>query len=107
MAKPIDVDSDSFSAEALEANCPVLVDFWSPTCPHCLRLNPEFESAAETLGEEAKLVKLSTRDGMELFREHSISGTPTMILFKDGQEVARVVGAKSSDEICEWVREQV
>lgn len=100
MAKPIDVQADQFDAEVIEDQAtPVLVDFWSPTCGHCLALNPNFEEAAEALDGKVKFVKIAFGDGRDVFKRFGVRGTPTMVLFSGGEEVKREVGAKPADDI--------
>ena len=104
MAKPMDVNAESFDREVLEHAEPVLVDFWSPTCPHCLRLNPDYEAAAEKGSDLAKFCKVSVADAMPLFHKWGVNGVPTLILFRDGKEVTRQSGARSADELLQWLR---
>lgn len=109
MGKPVDItDADSFQQQVLEATEPaVLVDFWSHTCPHCTRLNPEYEAAAEADGSGVKFAKVAAQDHMEVFREFGVSGVPTLILFKAGQAETRTSGYKTSEEIAAWLAENV
>ena len=105
MAKPIDIEPHEFDAEVIEdQELPVLVDFWSPTCGHCLALNPNYDEAAETLDGKVKFVKLAFPAGRDLFKRFGVRGTPTIMLFKAGEEVAREVGAKPADAIVEMCR---
>ena len=106
MAKPIDIEPHEFAAHVIEdQELPVLVDFWSPTCGHCLALNPNYDEAAELLEGKIKLVKLVFPEGRDLFKRFGVRGTPTIILFHEGEEVAREVGAKPTDAIVEMVAE--
>ncbi|MFP4248190.1 MAG: thioredoxin family protein [Armatimonadota bacterium] len=106
MAKPLDVTGDDFEAEVLKVeDQPVLVDFWSETCGHCLTLNPQYEAAAED-NEDVKFVKISFQDAKDLFKEHGVRATPTLVLFSEGEEIARTVGAKRADELNGWLAEE-
>ncbi|MGI5818567.1 MAG: thioredoxin family protein [Armatimonadota bacterium] len=106
MAKPVDVSREDFEAEVLEVDDrPVLVDFWSETCGHCLTLNPQYEAAAEA-NEAVKFAKVIFQEAKDLFKEYGVRATPTLVLFSGGEEIARTVGAKRSDELNEWVAEQ-
>jgi thioredoxin 2 len=107
MAKPVDVDDSSFSVEVLEAEEPVIVDFWSPTCPHCLRLNPDFEAAAEQAEGKYKFCKVSAQAARPLFSQHGIRAVPTLILFNGGKEVVRREGAQKPEAILLWLEENV
>jgi thioredoxin len=103
----MDLDAENFQPEVLECELPVLVDFWSQTCPHCLKLAPQFDAARDQHGEQVKFVKVSVQDARPLFSEYRVSAVPTMILFLDGNEIARRQGAASADEIIEWLSEQM
>jgi len=103
MSEPLNLTADTFSAEVEQATGPVLVDFWSQTCPHCLALAPQFEkAAAENSG--VRFAKLSLQEGGALFAPHRVSGVPTLILFKDGKEVDRRAGYATSEAIGEWLQ---
>ena len=86
----------------------MLVDFWSRTCPHCLHLNPHFEAAAEAAGDEVRFAKICVQDdAMPLFQQYHVSGVPTLILFRDGKELARRSGAITADDIAAWLEENL
>lgn len=107
MAKPIDAGSEDFEAEVLLIeDQPVFVDFWSESCGHCLALNPEFAQAAGT-HDSVKFVKVSLQQGRDLFKEYGVRGTPTLVLFSGGEEIARTVGAMRAEELGEWLQEQL
>ena len=106
MAEPVNVNGESFAQEVRTAEGLVLVDFWSPTCPHCLKLNPELDKAAEDGADRAKFVKVSFADAQSLFAEHGVIAVPTLVLFRDGDEVARREGAQTASEILLWLDEQ-
>ena len=107
MSKPSDLTVDEFTAEVLEAVLPVLVDFWSPTCPHCQHLNPHFEAAGIGCGEQVKFAKVSAADCRPLFAQYRVSAVPTLVLFRDGAEVTRRQGSATSDEIIAWLTQHV
>ena len=97
---------EEFKTEVIEhAGGPVVVDFWWHTCPHCTKLNPEYEAAAEELNGDVKFVKVAAQDYMDVFREYGIRGTPTLVLFESGEDKARVAGFKMASEIVAWVEE--
>ena len=87
MAELLDLDAGNFTEEVLEEKGAVLVDFWSPTCSHCLKLAPAFAAAAEQLGSRAKFVKVSVADARPLFSEYGVAAVPTLILFRDGERI--------------------
>jgi thioredoxin len=105
MAKPVDVSSEDFEVEVLqEQDQPVIVDFWSETCGHCLTLNPQYEAAAEA-NDDVKFAKVTFQEARDLFKEYGVRATPTLVLFSDGEEVDRTVGAKQAEELNAWLTE--
>ncbi|MBN1259397.1 MAG: thioredoxin [Anaerolineae bacterium] len=92
------VDSQNFASEVLQAAGPVLVDFWASWCPPCRALAPTLEELAR---EESRLqiVKVSVEEERELPGKYGVMNIPTMILFKNGQEVARIVGNRSKRKL--------
>jgi thioredoxin 2 len=98
------VTPETFQQAVLQEPGLVLVEFWSKTCPHCLRLSPHFAAAAEADDSDAKFVKVLLQDARPLFHEHRVNAVPTLVLFRGGTEVAREAGAKTSDEILAWVK---
>ena len=71
---------------------PVLVDFWAPWCAPCRRIAPLIEQFAQENSEALKVVKCNTDENMNLASRYDIASIPTLILFKDGQEVERSIG---------------
>lgn len=90
--KPIKLTEDNFQSEILESKQPVLVDFWAPWCGPCRMVGPIVEELAEQFASRAKVGKLNIDDFERLATEYDIQAIPTMLFFKDGQVVERVVG---------------
>jgi len=100
MGKPVHVDGDNFQSEVLEfSGTPVLVDFWSETCGHCLALNPQYDQAADDNEAKVKFVKVSFQADKDLFKDHGVRATPTLVLFGGGKEISRKVGAMRADDL--------
>jgi thioredoxin 1 len=93
MSKPIELTDDQFESEVLGADVPVLVDFWAPWCGPCRMVGPIVEELAGEYGERLKVTKVNTDHSPTNAGRLGIRGIPTLILFRDGQEVDRVVGA--------------
>jgi thioredoxin-like negative regulator of GroEL len=107
MAKPVDVGVEDFEAEVLQVDGqPVFVDFWSETCGHCLALNPHYDQAADE-NDEIKFTKVSFQQAKDLFKDYGVRATPTLVLFHEGEEIARTVGAKRAEELHDWLAEQL
>ena len=95
----IQVNDQSFETEVLEADRAVLVDFWAEWCVPCHMVSPVVEEIARANPERLKAVKMNVDDNPETARKFSVLSIPTLILFKNGQEKARVVGARGKEAI--------
>jgi len=93
------VSDQSFQDEVLSSERAVLVDFWAEWCVPCHMVSPVVEEIARTNTERLKAVKLNVDDNPETTRRYGVMSIPTLIVFKDGQERARVVGARGKDAI--------
>src|ERR1700756_2296764 len=91
---PIEVSDASFSAEVLSSNKPVLVDFWATWCGPCKMVAPVLEEIATEQEAHLTVAKLDVDANPETARDFRVQSIPTMILFKDGQPVKTIVGAK-------------
>ena len=83
----------------LKLKQPVLVDFWAPWCGPCRALGPIVESVGKAYSEVARVVKLNVDDNPAVTERYGIRAIPTLIVFKDGEEKERLIGAVSQDEI--------
>src|SRR5215813_4205347 len=88
-----EVNDANFESEVLESAQPVLVDFWAEWCGPCKRIAPTVESIAEKYQGRAKVVKLNVDENGTRPSSLGVRGIPTLILFRDGKEVERIVGA--------------
>ena len=98
-----DVTDQNFEQEVLKSDQPVLVDFWAEWCGPCKALAPTVEQVAEQYEGRAKVVKMNVDDNNQTPPRYGIKGIPTLILFKDGAEADRVVGATSRDNIARMI----
>jgi thioredoxin 2 len=90
-------------AEEIQASVPVVVDFWAPWCGPCRIISPLVERAASEHAGRLKVVKLNIDDAPELADRYSIRGIPQLIMFKDGQEADRIVGAVAAPQLQAWL----
>jgi thioredoxin 1 len=88
------VTDDSFSQDVLSSSTPVLVDFWATWCGPCKMVAPVLEEIATEKAGELKVVKLDVDANPATARDFQVVSIPTLILFKDGAPVKRIVGAK-------------
>ena len=87
-----DVTDTNFQAEVIESETPVLVDFWAPWCGPCRVVGPVLEEIAQER-EDLRVVKLNVDDNQQTAAQFEVLSIPTMILFKNGQIVKKVIGA--------------
>jgi thioredoxin 1 len=88
-----DVTDTTFQTEVIESETPVLVDFWAPWCGPCRVVAPILEEIAKERPDELRIVKLNTDENQQTAVAYQVLSIPTMILFRNGQEAKRIIGA--------------
>jgi len=94
-----DVTDQDFEDRVLHSETPVLVDFWAEWCVPCHMVSPVVEEIGRDKGERLEVAKLNIDENPEVTRKYGVMSIPTLMLFKDGQEMARVVGARGKDAL--------
>jgi thioredoxin 1 len=102
-----DISDGTFEAEVVNCNLPVLVDFWAEWCGPCRAMTPIVESVAQKFAGKAKIVKINVDDNQSVTQRFGIKGIPTMIVFKDGKEAERIVGATNEGAVSRIIEEQL
>ncbi len=93
------VTDATFAGEVLQSDKPVLVDFWAEWCGPCLRVAPVLEEIAKEMGEKVKIVKLDIDDNPGTERDYQVMSVPTLTVFKGGQPVQSVAGARPKSDL--------
>lgn len=103
MSKPVDVTDSTFDAEVINAETPVLVDFWAAWCGPCRVVGPILEEIASEKDGKLKIAKVNIDEYNQMAAQLGISSIPTMILYKNGQPVEKIIGAYPKPRILEKV----
>jgi thioredoxin 1 len=99
MANIGSVNDQEFESSVLGSETPVLVDFWAEWCVPCHMVSPVVEEIGQEKGDHLKVAKLNIDENPKATRTYGVMSIPSLILFKGGAEVARVIGAKPKDAI--------
>ena len=104
MADLLEVTDKTFQSDVLEANQPMLVDFWAAWCGPCKMVAPVVEEIAEEYSDNLRVAKMDVDSNRETPASYGIQGIPTLILFKDGEEATRIVGFRPKNGMMEELR---
>ena len=99
----VQISDSSFDSDVLQAEGPVLVDFWAEWCGPCKMIAPVLEELANEYGEKLKICKMDVDANPETAPKYGIRGIPTLILFNNGDVAGTKVGALSKSQLSEFI----
>ena len=99
----VQISDNSFDSDVLQAEGPVLVDFWAEWCGPCKMIAPVLEELASEYGEKLKICKMDVDSNPETAPKYGIRGIPTLILFNNGDVAGTKVGALSKSQLSEFI----
>ena len=99
------ITDENFEESVLNANGPVLVDFWAEWCGPCKMIGPALEEISDELGEKVTIAKVNIDDSPDAPAKYGVRGIPTMILFNNGEKVNEKVGAAPKSQLKAWLED--
>lgn len=103
----VDVTDAEFEEKVLNAEGPVLVDFWAEWCGPCKQIAPAIESLSEAYAGKLTVAKVNIDDNQQTPQQYGVRGIPTLMIFKDGQVAAQKIGAMPKSSLESWVSESL
>ena len=103
MIHPTQITDDQFESEVIKSSTPVLVDFWAEWCGPCKAIAPTLEEIAGDYDGRLKVVKVDVDENRQSATQYGIRSIPSLLLFKDGAEVDRIIGALPKKQLMEKI----
>jgi thioredoxin 1 len=107
MADVVNVNGAQFDQEVLQAELPVLVDFWAPWCGPCKMLGPVLEEVAAANDGRLKVVKVNVDENSDLAQKYEVMGIPAMFLIKNGEVIESFTGAMSKQALSDKIEKYI
>jgi len=107
VGEPLNLNQTRFQRHLTKSDLPLVVDFWASWCGPCKMMSPVFAEAARQLEPNMRLVKINSEQEQALSAQLAIRSIPTLLIFRQGKEIARMSGALDLPNLLAWVGEQV
>lgn len=105
--KIVNLSNDIFEQEVVKSDKPVLIDFWATWCGPCRAVAPVIDQLADSFNGKVKVAKVNVDEQSELASRFRIMSIPTVILFKNGEVVEKLIGARSYDEFSKLLEKNI
>ncbi|MEO8269000.1 MAG: thioredoxin domain-containing protein [Aureliella sp.] len=100
-ASPVQLTDDNFELEVIRCDIPVLVDMWAAWCEPCIEMKPTLRLLAKELAGRVKVAELNVDDNAFIAGKYDINRYPTLLIFRDGKEVVRLIGSQTRESLLE------
>ncbi|WOC16035.1 thioredoxin [Pseudochrobactrum sp. MP213Fo] len=100
----VTINNSNFESDVLKSAEPVVVDFWAEWCGPCKMIAPALEEIATEMAGQVKIAKVNIDENPELAAQYGVRSIPTLLLFKNGEIAANMVGAAPKSRLADWIK---
>ncbi|MBX8784355.1 MULTISPECIES: thioredoxin [Brucellaceae] len=100
----VKIDNSNFESDVLKASEPVVVDFWAEWCGPCKMIAPALEEISSEMSGQVKIAKVNIDENPELAAQYGVRSIPTLLMFKNGEIAANMVGAAPKSRLADWIK---
>lgn len=103
----VTINNSNFEADVLKSSEPVVVDFWAEWCGPCKMIAPALEEIAAEMAGQVKVAKVNIDENPELAAQYGVRSIPTLLMFKNGEIAANMVGAAPKGRLSDWIKSSI